>query len=55
MHVGTRSATPRCAARAGQIPEAYRWIKRANLGLVEVDPELAGELEAGKSQCALAG
>jgi len=43
------------AVRAGEFPEAYRWIKRANLGLVEVDDELAGELEAGKSQCALAG
>jgi glyoxylase-like metal-dependent hydrolase (beta-lactamase superfamily II) len=42
------------AARAGDFPEAYRWIKRANLGLVEVDEEMAAELEAGKSQCALA-
>jgi glyoxylase-like metal-dependent hydrolase (beta-lactamase superfamily II) len=42
------------AARAGEFPETYRWIKRANLGLAEVDEELAAELEAGKSQCALA-
>ena len=42
------------AARAGEFPETYKWIKRANLGLAEVDEELAAELEAGKSQCALA-
>lgn len=36
-------------------PAAYRTIKLANLGLVQVDAELADELEAGKNQCALAG
>ena len=39
--------------RVGDAPEVYRRIKRANLGLVAVDEELADELEAGKSQCAL--
>jgi glyoxylase-like metal-dependent hydrolase (beta-lactamase superfamily II) len=43
------------ATRAGAYPDAYRWIKLANLGLAEVDDEMAGELEAGKSQCALSG
>lgn len=42
------------AARAGDYPDAYRWIKRANLGLARVDADLADELEAGKNQCALA-
>ncbi len=39
--------------RAGDYPEAYRHIKRANLGLIAVDGELASELEAGRNQCAL--
>ncbi|MGE0639025.1 MAG: MBL fold metallo-hydrolase [Thermoanaerobaculia bacterium] len=42
-------------ARVGDYPEAYRSIKRANLGLLDVDDESADELETGKNQCALAG
>jgi glyoxylase-like metal-dependent hydrolase (beta-lactamase superfamily II) len=40
-------------ARCGSFPEAYRRIKQANLGLVEVDEDLAEELETGKNQCAV--
>ncbi len=40
-------------ARAGDFPADYRTIKRANLGLVDLPPGLADELEAGKNQCAL--
>jgi glyoxylase-like metal-dependent hydrolase (beta-lactamase superfamily II) len=43
------------AARSGRFPDAYRTIKRANVGLVALDDELADELEAGRNQCALAG
>lgn len=39
--------------RVGSFPDAYRRIKRANLGLVAVDDDLADELEAGKNQCAV--
>ncbi|MEO7793928.1 MAG: MBL fold metallo-hydrolase [Thermoanaerobaculia bacterium] len=41
------------AARAGHFPDEYRFIKQANLGWVDLTPELAAELEAGKNQCAL--
>jgi glyoxylase-like metal-dependent hydrolase (beta-lactamase superfamily II) len=34
-------------------PEAYRTIKAANLGLVDLDPMQAEELEGGRNQCAL--
>lgn len=40
--------------RCGAVPDTYRRIKLANLGLIPVDEELADELEAGKNQCALA-
>ena len=42
------------AQRVGEFPDAYRSLKHANLGLIEIDEELADELEAGKNQCALA-
>ncbi|MEO8275899.1 MAG: MBL fold metallo-hydrolase [Thermoanaerobaculia bacterium] len=35
------------------IPEEYRYLKQANLGLLEVDAALADELEAGKNRCAV--
>ncbi len=41
------------AARTTRFPDEYRLIKQANLGLIDVDPGLAGELEAGKNRCAL--
>ena len=41
-------------ARSSRFPDEYRVIKQANLGLVDVGPELADELEAGKNQCAVA-
>jgi len=40
--------------RVGAFPDAYRRIKRANLGLIRVDEDLAEELEEGKNQCAVA-
>jgi glyoxylase-like metal-dependent hydrolase (beta-lactamase superfamily II) len=40
-------------ARDSRFPDEYRLIKQANLGLVDVPPELANELEAGKNQCAV--
>lgn len=42
-------------ARTTRFPDEYRLIKQANLGLIEVEPGYADELEAGKNQCALAG
>lgn len=41
------------SARTGAFPDEYRQIKQANLGWVDVSPELADELEAGKNQCAI--
>ncbi len=39
--------------RAGNFPEAYRRIKRLNLGLELASDEELEELEAGRNQCAL--
>ena len=41
-------------SRSSRFPDEYRIIKQANLGLVDVEPELADELEAGRNQCAVA-
>ena len=38
-----------------KVPEAYRRIKTANLGLERIDAWEAEALETGKNQCALAG
>jgi glyoxylase-like metal-dependent hydrolase (beta-lactamase superfamily II) len=40
-------------AHAGAFPEAYRIIKRVNLGLELASPEEMDELEGGKNACAL--
>jgi len=40
--------------RATEVPEAYRRIKCANLGLETPDADEADVLEAGRNQCALA-
>lgn len=40
-------------ARIGGSPEAYRRIKRANLGLLELDDATADELELGRNRCAV--
>ncbi|MCH6546836.1 MAG: MBL fold metallo-hydrolase [Gemmatimonadetes bacterium] len=41
-------------SHVSSFPEAYRKIKVINVGLLEVTPEEAEELEVGKSECAVA-
>lgn len=40
-------------AHAASFPDAYRQIKVINVGLMEVSPEEADELEVGKHECAV--
>jgi glyoxylase-like metal-dependent hydrolase (beta-lactamase superfamily II) len=40
-------------SRTGEFPEAYRKIKAANVGLLEVSELEAEELEVGRNECAL--
>ena len=42
----------RVKGRTSSFPEAYRKIKVANVGLLEVTEEEADELEVGKNECA---
>ncbi len=41
-------------AHVVSFPDAYRQIKAINVGLIEVSPEEADELEVGKNECAVA-
>jgi glyoxylase-like metal-dependent hydrolase (beta-lactamase superfamily II) len=40
---------------ARDFPDAYRVIKRANAGLLDLDEAMAEELEFGKNECAIGG
>jgi glyoxylase-like metal-dependent hydrolase (beta-lactamase superfamily II) len=40
-------------ARLKDAPQAYRYIKAINVGLMDVEPHYASELEAGKNECAV--
>ena len=40
--------------KSGSFPEAYRSIKAVNVGIMQVDPIQADELEVGKNECAVA-
>ena len=41
------------ADHSGPIPDAYRTIKEANLGLLDLSDSDAGMLESGPNQCAV--
>jgi glyoxylase-like metal-dependent hydrolase (beta-lactamase superfamily II) len=41
------------SARLKDAPQAYRYIKAINVGLMDVEPHYASELEAGKNECAV--
>ncbi len=41
-------------SHVSSFPEAYRKIKVINVGLLDVTPEEAEELEVGKNECAVA-
>lgn len=41
-------------SKAGSFPDVYRTIKSINVGLTQVDPMQADELEVGKNECAVA-
>jgi glyoxylase-like metal-dependent hydrolase (beta-lactamase superfamily II) len=41
--------------RVAAFPDAYRKIKAANVGLLEVEGDAADELEIGRNECALGG